>query len=688
MEFKLHSKYKPTGDQPQAIEKLVEGIKKGYRYQTLLGITGSGKTFTIANVIERVQKPTLIISHNKTLAAQLYGELKAFFPENAVGYYISYYDYYQPEAYLPETDTYIEKDASIDENLDRLRLEATSALLERRDVIIVASVSCIFGIGNPDEFKKVIIQIKKGDFLERDVFIQKLVDIHYVRNDVDFLRGTFRVRGDIVDVIPSHANWGLRVEFWGNQIDRIRKIDPVTGDTIEDVERAIIYPVKYFVTTKPRLEEAIKSIEKELEERVEYFRKQGKLVEAQRLWTRTKYDLELLREIGYCPGVENYSRHLDGRKPGQRPACLLDYFPDDFLCVIDESHMTIPQLRAMYNQNRARKETLIKYGFRLPSALDNRPLKFEEFLSLVKQVIFVSATPGEFEYEVSQQVVEQIIRPTGLLEPEIEVRPKKGQIEDLLSEIRKRIQKGERTLITTLTKRMAEDLADYLAKMGVRVRYLHAEIDPIDRVDILRGLRLGDFDVIVGVNLLREGLDLPEVSLVAILDADKLGFLRSYTSLIQIAGRAARNVDGKVIMYADKITEAMEKVIKETERRRRLQMEYNKKHGITPQTVYKTKEEILKTTIVADADLKDERHEELMEETLQYLDEKQIEELEKEMKRLAEELRFEEAAIIRDKIRMLKGELKPKDLKKKKYHKKSPLMKQLRKYAKEHLREK
>jgi len=657
-QFKLISKFKPTGDQPQAIEKLVEGVKKGYRYQTLLGITGSGKTFTIANVIAQVNKPTLVISHNKTLAAQLYGEFKAFFPENAVEYFISYYDYYQPEAYIPQTDTYIEKDASINDEIDRLRLKATSALLERKDVIIVASVSCIYGLGSPGEFKKMIVRAHKGDNIERDIFTAKLVDIHYTRNDVEFARGTFRCRGDVLEVRPSHEEYGIRIEFFGDTIESIKMINPQTMDVIRELDWVHIYPAKHFVMTRPQLEEAIKSIEAELEERVKYFKSIGKFVEAQRLLTRTKYDIELLREIGYCPGVENYSRHLSGRAPGERPACLLDYFPEDFLVIIDESHMTVPQLMGMYRGDRARKEVLVEYGFRLPSALDNRPLKFEEFLALVPQIIFTSATPGPFEYKHSKQVVEQIIRPTGLLEPKVSVRPTKGQIDDLINEIRNRTKRGERVLVTTLTKRMAEDLADYLARYDIKVRYLHSEIDAIDRVDLLRGLRLREFDCIVGVNLLREGLDLPEVSLVVILDADKEGFLRSFTSLIQIAGRAARNVGGEVILYADKVTDAMKKFIEEAERRRRLQMEYNKKHGIVPKTIYKTREEILKTTIVADADkLVDERLEEILEERKLYFEEDDIKKLEEEMRRLAKELRFEEASKIRDKIRALKGEL-------------------------------
>ncbi|HID92832.1 MAG TPA: excinuclease ABC subunit UvrB [bacterium (Candidatus Stahlbacteria)] len=575
-----------------------------------------------------------------------------------IDYGLSYYDYYQPEAYLPVTDTYIEKDASINEEIDRLRLKATSALLERKDVIIVASVSCIYGLGSPSEYKELLVTIRQGDKMERDELLEGLADIYYVRNDVDFARGTFRVRGDVVEIHPAYEDDGVRVEFFGNEIERISVINSLTGEVKQEREWMHIYPAKHFVIARPRLEEAIRNIEHELEERLKELKSQNKLVEAQRLETRTRYDIELMREVGYCPGIENYSRHLDGRRPGERPCCLLDYFPEDFLTVIDESHVTIPQLNGMYNGDRSRKETLVEYGFRLPSALDNRPLKFREFLSLVNQVIFTSATPGPFEYKHSSKIVEQIIRPTGLIDPKITVKPTKGQIDDLIGEIRKRVARKERVLVTTLTKRMAEDLAEYLARMNIKVRYLHSEIDAIERVDILRGLRLKDFDCLVGINLLREGLDLPEVSLVAILEADKEGFLRSFTSLIQTAGRAARNVNGEVIMYADNITDSMKATIDETERRRRLQMQYNKEHGITPETIYKTREEILATTSVADAGGKLEVKEEEDKYLAGLARLEKIKELERRMKVLAEELRFEEAANIRDRIRRLKDEVK------------------------------
>lgn len=656
--FRLISDYKPTGDQPQAIEALTEGVLRGDRYQTLLGVTGSGKTFTIANVIANVQKPTLVISHNKTLAAQLYGEFKQFFPHNAVEYFISYYDYYQPEAYVPPTDTYIEKDASINEDIDRLRLRATSSLLERRDVIIVASVSCIYGLGSPKDYRDVLIFLKKRDWIERDVFLRKLVDIHYSRNDIEFKRGTFRVKGDVVELHPAYEEKGVRIEFFGDEIEKLSIIDPVTGNIIEEVDRLTIYPAKHFITTRPRLEDAIKNIEAELENRLNELREQNKLLEAQRLEMRTRYDLEMLREIGYCPGVENYSRHLSGRKPGERPYCLIDYFPGDFLTIIDESHVTIPQIEGMYHGDRSRKETLVKFGFRLPSCLDNRPLKFEEFEALVNQMIFVSATPAEYEIEKCKgRVIEQIIRPTGLTDPKITVKPTAHQIDDLLEEIRKRVERKERVLVTTLTKRMAEDLADYLAQMDVRVRYLHSEIDAIERVDILRGLRLADFDVLVGINLLREGLDLPEVSLVAILDADKEGFLRSYRSLIQTAGRAARNVEGEVIMYADNITAAMRNAIAETERRRNLQIEYNRKHRIEPRSIVKSVDQVMRTTAVADSrELKKVgEKEEVYSSSIEGME--LIARLEREMRDAASLLEFERAAMLRDRIRSLKKEM-------------------------------
>ncbi|MDZ7386907.1 MAG: excinuclease ABC subunit UvrB, partial [candidate division KSB1 bacterium] len=600
--FELITELEPKGDQPRAIAELTDGILRGQRFQTLLGVTGSGKTFTMAHVIANVNRPTLVISHNKTLAAQLYGEFKGFFPNNAVEYFISYYDYYQPEAYVPQTDTYIEKDTSINEEIDRLRLKATSSLLSRRDVIIVASVSCIYGLGSPEDWQALLVFIERGQHIERDELLSRLVDIHYTRNDIAFGRGTFRVRGDVVELIPAYEEDALRIEMFGDEIEAIYSVDVLTGEVKAELERTAIYPAKHYVTTYPKLEQAIKSIEAELEERLAYFRAHNKLLEAQRLEMRTRYDLEMLRELGYCPGIENYSRHLSGRAPGERPYTLLDYFPKDFLLFIDESHVTIPQIQGMYHGDRSRKETLVEYGFRLPSALDNRPLRFDEFESLINQAVFVSATPAEYELEKCQGVVvEQIIRPTGLVDPEIVVKPVKGQIDDLVKEIRERVARNERTLVTTLTKRMAEDLTDYLAGLGIRVRYLHSEIDALERVEILRDLRLAEFDVLVGINLLREGLDLPEVSLIAVLDADKEGFLRSERSLIQVAGRAARNVAGKVIFYADQITSSMQRAIEETNRRRIIQQKYNEEHGITPTTIYKSVEDVLGATRVADA---------------------------------------------------------------------------------------
>ncbi len=655
--FKLVSSYEPKGDQPQAIEQLVEGIKRGDRFQTLLGVTGSGKTYTMANVIAQINKPTLIISHNKTLAAQLYGEFKGFFPENAVEYFISYYDYYQPEAYIPTTDTYIEKDSSINDEIDRLRLKATSSLLAREDVIVVASVSCIYGIGSPTDYLNMLVMIQKGEFYDRQQLLRRLIDIQYTRNDYDFQRGTFRIRGDIIDIFPAYEEFAYRIEFFGNEVDSIKLLDPVSGHTLESVDQAVIFPAKHFVTPEERLKIAIENIRMELNERLAELRAQNKLLEAQRLEMRTNFDLEMMQEIGYCSGIENYSRHLSGRKPGEPPFTLLDFFPDDFLMFIDESHQTIPQLRAMYNGDRSRKETLVEYGFRLPSALDNRPLKFEEFEQKINQVIFVSATPGDYELQKSGGVVvEQVIRPTGLVDPEIEVRPIATQIDDLIHEIKQRVERKERTLVTTLTKRMAEDLTDYLQAAGIRVRYLHSEIDALERVGILRDLRLAEFDVLIGVNLLREGLDLPEVSLVAVLDADKEGFLRSYVSLMQTAGRAARNVGGKVIFYADRVTESMRKTMDECNRRRKKQIAYNKKMGITPQTVFKTAEEIMRTTAVADvrkqlphvAAPKVEYGDQLSREEL-------IERLENEMQAAAANLEFERAAILRDEIKRLKS---------------------------------
>ncbi len=654
--FRLVAPFEPTGDQPQAIEKLVEGLRRGYRYQTLLGATGTGKTFTIAHVIARIQKPTLVISHNKTLAAQLYAEFREFFPHNAVEYFVSYYDYYQPEAYIPQTDTYIEKETSINEEIERLRLAATQALFTRRDVIIVASVSCIYGIGNPHDWGQVVIRLQRGQVRRRDNLLRHLVDIQYARNDVDFRRGTFRVRGDTVDVFPAYQDTALRIEFWGDEIDRLMEFDPLTGEVLRLHEAVEIYPAKHFVTPEEKLRRAIAAIEQELHERLEELRAQGKLLEAERLRQRTLYDLEMLREVGYCHGIENYSRHLDGRAPGEPPWTLLDYFPDDFLVVIDESHMTIPQLRGMYHGDRSRKETLVEYGFRLPSALDNRPLTFEEFEARVRQVIFMSATPGPYELEKSEQIVEQLIRPTGILDPVVEVRPTRGQIEDLIGEIRRRVARGERALVTTLTKRLAEELADYLNEMGIRTHYLHADIETLERVEILRDLRLGVYDVVVGINLLREGLDLPEVSLVAILDADKEGFLRSETALIQTIGRAARHVNGTAILYADTITEAMRRAIEETNRRRAIQEAYNRAHGIEPRSIVKAVRDLTDRVreMVAEEARTPGQLPAMPKDELQRL----IRALEKEMKRAAQDLEFEKAAALRDQIFELREQLR------------------------------
>ncbi|KPL03787.1 MAG: excinuclease ABC subunit B [candidate division Zixibacteria bacterium SM23_73_2] len=659
--FKLVSGYKPTGDQPKAIDELIQGIKRKDKFQTLLGVTGSGKTFTIANVIASCGKPTLVISHNKTLAAQLYGELKGFFPENAVEFFISYYDYYQPEAYVPVTDTYIEKDTSINDDIDRLRLRATSSLLERNDVVIIASVSCIYGIGSPKDYQELMALIEVGQKIERNELLKQLIDIHYSRNDLDFDRGTFRVRGDVVEIHPAYEETGIRIELFGDRVEKINIINTLTGEISEQKKKVAVYPAKHFVTSYPRLEQAIKAIQEELDERLRWFRSQDKLLEAQRLESRAKYDIEMMREIGYCPGIENYSRHLSGRKPGERPYTLIDFFPKDFLIIIDESHQTVPQIRGMYAGDRSRKETLVEHGFRLPSALDNRPLFFEEFESLINQVIYVSATPAEYELKKSRGVVvEQIIRPTGLVDPRITVKPQAHQVDDLLEEIRIRAQRKERVLVTTLTKRMAEDLADYLSQMNVRVRYLHSEIDAIERVDILRDLRLAEFDVLVGINLLREGLDLPEVSLVAILDADKEGFLRSETSLVQVAGRAARNLAGEVVMYADNLTDSMKKAIQETERRRKIQKEYNEKHGIKPKTIYKSREEILKTTAFADSRSSSQVKEERMDYLKQMGMEDQLSYLKKAMKEAAKNLEFEKAAFYRDQIQKIKKKRKRK----------------------------
>ena len=655
-EFKLHSKYNPQGDQPKAIKEIVSEFKNDGQFQTLLGVTGSGKTFTMANVIANLNLPTLIISHNKTLAAQLYGEFRGFFPENAVEFFISYYDYYQPEAYVPSSDTFIEKDSSVNDEIDRLRLRATSSLLARKDVVIIASVSCIYGLGSPEDYQKLLVIARKGEKVERNDILLRLIDIQYSRNDFDFQRGTFRVRGDVVDIFPAYEEDAIRLEFFGNEIEQISTIDTVTGEMKHEMPTAIIYPARHFVTTEDKMERGMVTIREELEERLKHLRSQNKLLEAQRLEMRTNFDLEMMAEVGYCSGIENYSRHISGRKPGEPPYTLLDFFPEKFLVMIDESHQTIPQVRAMYNGDRSRKETLVEYGFRLPSALDNRPLKFNEFEDKMPQMLFVSATPSEYELKKSEGIiVEQVIRPTGLVDPVIEVRPISTQIDDLIGEIRERIEKKERTLITTLTKRMAEDLTDYLSGVNIKVRYLHSEIGALERVDILRDLRLAQFDVLVGINLLREGLDLPEVSLVAVLDADKEGFLRSYVSLMQTAGRAARNVGGKVIFYADRMTDSMKKTIDETNRRRDKQFDYNKKHGITAKTIYKTTEEILATTRVADVRHKSAR---VAEPTIEYgvLDtEDLVERLTKEMQTAAVNLEFERAVIIRDEIKLIRG---------------------------------
>jgi len=653
--FKLVSEFRPKGDQPKAIEALSEGVLKGVHHQVLLGVTGSGKTFTMANVIERVQKPTLVISHNKTLAAQLYGEFKELFPDNAVEFFVSYYDYYQPEAYIPSTDTYIEKDTLINEKIDKMRHAATRALLERNDVIIVASVSCIYGLGSPEAYHGMLLYLERGMEISREEILSKLVEILYERNDIDFHRGTFRVRGDVIDVFPAHEeNRAIRIELLGDRVKALSEIDPLRGKVLQSIEKIPIYPGSHYVTPAGQLQRAIQSIREELRERVAWFKAQNRLLEAQRLEQRTNFDLEMLQELGYCQGIENYSRHLTGRRPGEPPPTLLDYYPKDYLLFIDESHVTIPQLIGMYRGDRSRKETLVEYGFRLPSALDNRPLMFEEFEERVNQVIYVSATPGEYEMEKSQgRVIEQIIRPTGLSDPLLEVKPAKNQVDDLFEEIQERVRRKERVLVTTLTKRMAEDLTEYYADLGIRVKYLHSDIDTLDRVEILRDLRLGKFDVLIGINLLREGLDLPEVSLVAILDADKEGFLRSEKSLIQTFGRAARNVNGKVILYADKITGAMHQAILETNRRRKIQEEYNRIHGITPQSIKKSVRDILSSIYEADyftvpivSDPKEE-----------YLSLKEIpsriEKLKKEMKEAARRLEFERAAEIRDRIQRL-----------------------------------
>jgi len=651
-QFKVVSAYKPSGDQAQAIEKLAEGIAQGFKYQTLLGVTGSGKTYTMAKVIEKVQKPTLVLTHNKTLAAQLYREFKEFFPNNAVEYFVSYYDYYQPEAYVVSQDLYIEKDASINDEIDRLRLKATSSLVEREDVIIVSSVSCIYGIGNPESFEKNHIQLTVGDMVDRQDLLMKLVSIHYDRNDIAFTRGTFRVRGDTVEVFPANLQDALRIIFFGDEIEALYKINPVTGARIEAVEKAYIYPAKHYVSSKEEMEETIRMIEIELEHRIKEFMDAGKLVEAQRLEMRTRYDIEMLRTVGYCNGIENYSRIIDRREPGQPPHCLLHYFKGSYLMFIDESHVTIPQVRGMYEGDRSRKVNLVEYGFRLPSALDNRPLKFHEFEQMIDQVVFVSATPADYEMEQSEQVVEQVIRPTGLIDPEIEIRPATNQVDDLIGEVKKRVAAGERVLVTTLTKKMAEDLTEYLAEVGLKVRYLHSEIETIERVEIIRDLRKGEFDCLIGINLLREGLDIPEVSLVAILDADKEGFLRSTRSLIQTAGRAARNINGKVIMYADTVTRSMQEAIDETNRRRAIQKEFNKKHNITPKSISKEIVDIIEREYHSDDVFAD-----VVAEYTQSYRTGNIEELKKvrdrikqDMLEAADNLEFEKAAILRDQL--------------------------------------
>jgi excinuclease ABC subunit B len=663
--YNLVSPFAPKGDQPRAIEELTEGLGRGDRYQTLLGATGTGKTLTMAHVIANHGRPALVMSHNKTLAAQLYGELKQFFPNSAVEYFVSYYDYYQPEAYLPSTDTYIEKDSSINEDIERLRLRATSSLMEREDVIIVTSISCIYGLGDPAEYRALMLVLERGQRISRKQILEGLVNIQYTRNDAAFERGTFRVRGDTVEIYPAYEEQGVRVELWGDEVERISRFDPLTGQTFVTLPRAAIYPAKHFVSQRPTIERAVQRIRAELDERLKQLLSEGRLLEAQRLESRTHFDIEMMLEIGTCAGIENYSRHISGRGEGERPACLLDYFPEDYLVIVDESHVTVPQIGGMYNGDRARKLTLVEHGFRLPSALDNRPLKFGEWEELVPKTVFVSATPGEYELAKSGGVVvEQIIRPTGLLDPEVEVRPVRGQVDDLLAEIREREARGERVLVTTLTKRMSEDLTDYLQQNGVRVRYLHSDIDALERVEILRDLRLGKFDVLVGINLLREGLDLPEVSLVAILDADKEGFLRSDRSLIQTVGRAARNERGKAILYADKVTGSMQRMMEETERRRIIQEEYNERHGIVPQSIIKSVDQIERSTRVADARTRAVETEptgrKVAESRAAYRakdPQELLRELEQEMRDAAAQLDFERAALLRDQLLELRAEM-------------------------------
>ena len=654
--FKLHSEYKPTGDQPQAIEALVKGFKEGNQFQTLLGVTGSGKTFTMANVIQQLGKPTLVIAHNKTLAAQLYGEFKEYFPENAVEYFVSYYDYYQPEAYVPSSDTYIAKDSAINDEIDKLRLSATMALAERRDVVIVASVSCIYGLGSPVDYQNMVISLRPGMTKERDELMAKLIEIQYDRNDMDFHRGTFRVRGDVLEVIPAYeSDTAVRVEFFGDEIDRITEIDILTGEIRDELKHVAIFPASHYVVDKDNIKRAVQDIEKELEERVREFKRQDKLLEAQRIAERTNFDIEMLKETGFCSGIENYSRHLAGLAPGQAPYTLIDYFPDDFIIMIDESHKTVPQIGGMYNGDQSRKSTLVDYGFRLPSAKDNRPLNFEEFESKINQMLFVSATPGVYEEEHELLRAEQVLRPTGLLDPEVEVRPVEGQIDDLISEVNKEVAKKNKVLVTTLTKRMAEDLTDYMREVGIRVKYLHSDVDTLERTEIIRDMRLDVFDVLVGINLLREGLDIPEITLVAILDADKEGFLRSETSLIQTIGRAARNSEGHVIMYADKMTDSMQMAIDETMRRREIQMAYNQEHGITPQTIQKAVRDLISISQKVDTG------EMLMEKDVESMSREELEKMvgkvTKQMKKAAAELNFEAAAELRDQLIELKKAL-------------------------------
>ena len=656
--FLLHAEFKPSGDQPQAIDRLAEGINKRYKHQTLLGVTGSGKTFTLANTIARIGKPALVISHNKTLAAQLYSEFKEFLPNNAVEYFVSYYDYYQPEAYLPQTDTYIDKETDINDEIDKLRHAATKALISRQDVVIVASVSCIYGLGEPEEYMGFIVSLKKGTSYKLDSLFRQFVDQQYERNDFDFSRGHFRVRGDTVEILPAYEDTAIRLEFFGEELERIVRLDPLTGEFLSELTEIDIFPAKHFVTSPERMVEAMESIREELEHRLKELEGQGKLLEAARLKARTNYDLEMLAEVGYCNGIENYSRHLTKRQAGSPPYTLIDYFPEDFLLIIDESHMTLPQIRGMYNGDRARKEVLVNYGFRLPSALDNRPLNFMEFNQHINQAIYVSATPKQYELDISQQVVEQLVRPTGLLEPTIEIKPTNGQIDDLVAEVRKRVERSERCLITTLTKKLAEQLSEYLIEMGIRTNYLHSEVETLDRVEVLRDLRLGVYDVIVGINLLREGLDLPEVSLVAILDADKEGFLRSEESLVQTMGRAARHIDGHVIMYADTITGSMERAIAETERRRKIQLDYNLEHGINPQSIRKAIKDIterVKTVVLSDE--KDGDQKPVTREEIARL----IRDLEKQMKAAAKNLEFEKAALLRDRIIELRVAMESKE---------------------------